>query len=192
LKNKKILFFSPYSIWKLHFQFEVPLAWNLIWRGHDVRFFTCDGLFPICDLYQHAISGERPANACESCQLSADVIFKEYGLVNSKLGKYKNDLPDFMVFLGYPTLPTHWEPFANFWFSAFAVLYSFGSDNHLRNPHPTTNSHPWAVPPSPKARLTRACQASTTTPARKEWLNKGNQAGRGEHDSTPQEGLAVF
>ena len=54
-----------------------------------MRFFTCDGLFPICDLYQHAISGERPANACESCQLSAGLIFKEYGLVNSKLGKYK-------------------------------------------------------------------------------------------------------
>ena len=40
-----------------------------------------------------------------------------------KLGQYKNDLPDFMVFLGYPKLPTHWEPFANFWFSALAVLW---------------------------------------------------------------------
>jgi len=44
-------------------------------------------------------------------------------LMIGKLGQYKSDLPDFMVFLGYPTLPTHWEPFANFWFSAFAVLW---------------------------------------------------------------------
>ncbi len=44
-------------------------------------------------------------------------------LMIGKLGQYKSDLPDFMVFLGYPRLPVHWEPFANFWFSAFAVLW---------------------------------------------------------------------
>ncbi len=44
-------------------------------------------------------------------------------LMIGKLGQYKSDLPDFMVFLGYTKLPTHWEPFAHFWFAAFAVLW---------------------------------------------------------------------
>jgi urea transport system permease protein len=38
-----------------------------------------------------------------------------------KLGQYHSDLPDFMVFLGYPKLPAHWEPFHNFWFAAGAA-----------------------------------------------------------------------
>ncbi len=44
-------------------------------------------------------------------------------LMIGKLGQYKSDLPDFMVFLGYNKLPVHWEPFANFWFAAGAVFW---------------------------------------------------------------------
>ncbi len=47
-------------------------------------------------------------------------------LMIGKLGQYKNDLPDFMVFLGYNKLPLHWEPFYNFWFSAGAVMWAPG------------------------------------------------------------------
>jgi len=47
-------------------------------------------------------------------------------LMIGKLGQYKNDLPDFMVFLGYNKLPIHWEPFYNFWFSAGAVMWAPG------------------------------------------------------------------
>src|SRR5690349_3876961 len=32
-------------------------------------------------------------------------------LLIGKLGQYHSDLPDFMVFLGYPKLPPHWVPF---------------------------------------------------------------------------------
>src|ERR1700752_3443353 len=39
-----------------------------------------------------------------------------------KLGQYKNDLPDFMVFLGYNKLPAHWVPFSSFWFTVAAVV----------------------------------------------------------------------
>ncbi len=39
-----------------------------------------------------------------------------------KLGQYKSDLPDFMVFLGYNKLPAHWLPFDSFWFAAAAVV----------------------------------------------------------------------
>ena len=39
-----------------------------------------------------------------------------------KLGQYKSDLPDFMVFLGYNKLPAHWVPFDNFWFAVAAVV----------------------------------------------------------------------
>jgi urea transport system permease protein len=51
-------------------------------------------------------------------------------LMIGKLGQYKNDLPDFMVFLEFdkrfPTtggLPPHWIPFRSFWFAAAAVVW---------------------------------------------------------------------
>src|ERR1700678_4682535 len=43
-------------------------------------------------------------------------------LLIGKLGQYHSDLPDFMVFLGYPKLPLHWEPFRSFWFAVAAVI----------------------------------------------------------------------
>ncbi len=43
-------------------------------------------------------------------------------LMIGKLGQYHSELPDFMVFLGYPTLPAHWVPFRHFWFAAAAVI----------------------------------------------------------------------
>src|SRR5688572_2318276 len=46
-----------------------------------------------------------------------------------KLGQYKSDLPDFMVFLEFPKrfpetggLPPHWIPFSHFWFAALMVV----------------------------------------------------------------------
>jgi urea transport system permease protein len=44
-------------------------------------------------------------------------------LMIGKLGQYHSDLPDFMVFLGYPRLPSHWVPFRHFWFAAAAVIW---------------------------------------------------------------------
>ena len=43
-------------------------------------------------------------------------------LMIGKLGQYHRELPDFMVFLGYPKLPAHWLPFRDFWFAAAAVV----------------------------------------------------------------------
>ena len=43
-------------------------------------------------------------------------------LMIGKLGQYHSDLPDFMVFLGYPRLPAHWVPFHSFCFAAAAVV----------------------------------------------------------------------
>lgn len=43
-------------------------------------------------------------------------------LMIGKLGQYKSDLPDFMVFLGYTKLPIHWEPFYSFGFAVLAVF----------------------------------------------------------------------
>jgi len=51
-------------------------------------------------------------------------------LMIGKLGQYKADIPDFMVFLEFPKrfpetggLPPHWIPFHNFWFAAAAVIW---------------------------------------------------------------------
>lgn len=43
-------------------------------------------------------------------------------LMIGKLGQYKSDLPDFMVFLGYESLPAHWQPFYSFWFAIAMVV----------------------------------------------------------------------
>ena len=43
-------------------------------------------------------------------------------LMIGRLGQYKSDLPDFMVFLGYHTLPWFWGPFRSFAFAALMVL----------------------------------------------------------------------
>src|SRR4051812_5416206 len=50
-------------------------------------------------------------------------------LMIGRLGQYKADIPDFMVFLEFPKrfpltggLPPHWVPFKHFWFAALAVV----------------------------------------------------------------------
>lgn len=50
-------------------------------------------------------------------------------LMIGKLGQYKADIPDFMVFLEFPAkypetggLPPHWIPFKHFWFAALMVV----------------------------------------------------------------------
>lgn len=43
-------------------------------------------------------------------------------LMIGKLGQYKSDLPDFMVFLGHSFLPWFWKPFQSFGFTALMML----------------------------------------------------------------------
>ena len=43
-------------------------------------------------------------------------------LMIGKLGQYKSDLPDFLVFLGHTFLPAFWKPFYSFGFSLLMVL----------------------------------------------------------------------
>jgi urea transport system permease protein len=43
-------------------------------------------------------------------------------LMIGKLGQYKSDLPDFLVFLGHTTLPSFWKPFYSLPFSLAMVL----------------------------------------------------------------------
>lgn len=50
-------------------------------------------------------------------------------LMIGRLGQYKADIPDFMVFLEFPAkypathgLPPHWIPFKHFWFAALMVV----------------------------------------------------------------------
>jgi urea transport system permease protein len=43
-------------------------------------------------------------------------------LMIGKLGQYKSDLPDFLVFLGHTELPTFWKPFYSFPFAVAMVL----------------------------------------------------------------------
>src|SRR6478672_2602134 len=51
-------------------------------------------------------------------------------LMIGRLGQYKADIPDFMVFLEFPAkypatggLPPHWLPFKHLWFATGAILW---------------------------------------------------------------------
>lgn len=51
-------------------------------------------------------------------------------LMIGKLGQYKANIPDFMVFLEFPAkypatggLPPHWLPFRNLWFASAAIIW---------------------------------------------------------------------
>lgn len=43
-------------------------------------------------------------------------------LMIGKLGQYKSDLPDFLVFLGHTFLPSFWRPFSSFLFTALMIF----------------------------------------------------------------------
>jgi urea transport system permease protein len=43
-------------------------------------------------------------------------------LMIGRLGQYKSDLPDFLVFLGHTFLPTFWKPFSSFLFATLMVF----------------------------------------------------------------------
>lgn len=43
-------------------------------------------------------------------------------LLIGKLGQYKSDLPDFLVFLGHTSLPSFWKPFYSFPFTILMVM----------------------------------------------------------------------
>src|SRR6478672_7974912 len=43
-------------------------------------------------------------------------------LMIGRLGQYKSDLPDFMVFLGHTFLPSFWRPFYSFSFAVLMVV----------------------------------------------------------------------
>ncbi len=43
-------------------------------------------------------------------------------LMIGKLGQYKSDLPDFLVFLGHTYLPAFWAPFSSFLFAALMIF----------------------------------------------------------------------
>jgi urea transport system permease protein len=43
-------------------------------------------------------------------------------LMIGRLGQYKSDLPDFLVFLGHTFLPAFWRPFSSFGFALLMVL----------------------------------------------------------------------
>jgi len=43
-------------------------------------------------------------------------------LMIGELGQYQSKLPDFMVFLGYESLPIHWQPFYSPWFAILMVM----------------------------------------------------------------------
>lgn len=90
------------SLWGKYLTYAVlAMSLNLLW-GYTGLLCLCQSLF-------FALGGY--------------MMGMHLMLMIGERGAYKNVLPDFMVFLGYTDLPTHWTPFYNFWFASAAVLW---------------------------------------------------------------------
>lgn len=63
--GKRILMFT-YRLWNIHVIWDVLLGQALRMRGADVRFFTCGGPLPICDISAHTLA-PPPTMRCDSC-----------------------------------------------------------------------------------------------------------------------------
>lgn len=93
------------SLWGKYLTYAVlAMSLNLLW-GYTGLLCLCQSLF-------FALGGY--------------MMGMHLMLMIGERGAYQNVLPDFMVFLGYTELPTHWIPFYNFWFASAAVLWAPG------------------------------------------------------------------
>ena len=80
--------FNPYNSWIYHFNYEVPIYYNLLSRGIKPIYLNCGMPHPDCDMFQKAVIGDRPKNACANCiSINAEIIAAT-GLKNHSMGEY--------------------------------------------------------------------------------------------------------
>ncbi len=85
--------------------------------------YLCYGILAISVDLLWGYTGLLSLGQCLFFSLGGYALGMYLMLKIGKLGQYHSDLPDFMVFLGYPKLPAHWVPFQHFWFAAMAVVW---------------------------------------------------------------------
>lgn len=61
--SPRILFFT-FRGWTNHVLYDALIAHALRWRGADVRFFTCGGRLPICDISSYTVAPPMPCDFC--------------------------------------------------------------------------------------------------------------------------------
>ncbi|MGD1809771.1 hypothetical protein ACP6PL_30700 [Dapis sp. BLCC M126] len=77
-KDKKILFFAPYSgpwAWFLHTRVDAVLATSLQIRGCDVLVVGCDGIYQDCYIIRGV--GDRKQEFCQICSQAGHKFFSE-------------------------------------------------------------------------------------------------------------------
>lgn len=77
-KNKKVLFFAPYSgpwAWFLHTRVDAVVATSLQIRGCDVLVVGCDGIYQDCYIIRG--SGDRKQELCQICSQAGHKFFSE-------------------------------------------------------------------------------------------------------------------
>jgi hypothetical protein len=87
LPRQKVLCFSPYSEWNLHHAWEATVLNGAIARGAEVHYVLCDGLFPVCDLFQAATRPTDPL-VCYACQAKVATLATNSRLPFEWLGRY--------------------------------------------------------------------------------------------------------
>ena len=105
-KNLSLLVFAPY-VMPIHNVFEVAVGYNALWRGVDVSFFGCDGLFPVCDMYRPQLNGPRSSDYCDSCMKGSQAFFSSHHINLNWLGYYKHENDDYHCRETIQNLPSH-------------------------------------------------------------------------------------
>ncbi len=67
----RILCWMPYGQWNLHALQEMTVLHGARWRGAEVRYVLCDGVFKACDMHWAAVR-PRTAGACTVCRRIQD------------------------------------------------------------------------------------------------------------------------
>lgn len=81
--KKKILFYSPYTIFPFHFETELELAEKYLNQGHSVTFLFCDGDLPSCDA-----NPNHKYSICAVCKSRRNSGIKWLGKDNVKVENF--------------------------------------------------------------------------------------------------------
>jgi len=81
--KKKILFYSPYTIFPFHFETELELAEKYLNQGHSVTFLFCDGDLPSCDA-----NPNHKYSICAICKSRRNSGIKWLGKDNVKVENF--------------------------------------------------------------------------------------------------------
>ena len=86
-RPRRVLCYSPYTMWELHGLWETTILHSLRLRGAEVRYVLCDGLYAECDVFRSA-TYKRNDRSCIDCQARVAALMQKMAMPYEWLGRY--------------------------------------------------------------------------------------------------------